>query len=93
MASATKRIASEALAPEVGPIGAARIDRVGVGLRIVEEVATAALIVIVAAPPGVAHRTEAAADLPTGNATGREWAERPIPPGRWMGGSDCRRDV
>jgi hypothetical protein len=41
----------------------------------------------------VAHRTEAAADLPIGNATGREWAERPIPSGRWMGGSDCRRDV
>ena len=35
------------------------------------------------------HPAEGPAEI----ATGREWAERTFPPGRWMGGSHCRRDV
>ena len=39
------------------------------------------------------RRIEIAEVLPAEIATGREWAERTLPPERWMDRSDCGSDV
>ena len=41
----------------------------------------------------VVRPTDQLAEGPAEIATARERAERTLPPGRWMGGSHCGRDV
>jgi hypothetical protein len=103
VASATKRTATEVLVRAVARIGAhlaeARIEaaqsgREGAVPRVEAAHENVAASTAIAADHEVAlRRGPAGVVLLTGNATGRERSERTIPPGRWMGGSDCRGDV
>ena len=93
MESATKRIASEAPDRAAGLI---ELDQIVVGPGAARPIGVA----VANGPDSIATavargpRTDpAAVVLPTGNATGREWSEWPFPPSRWMGGSNCGRDV
>ena len=45
------------------------------------------------APHAASRPIDLAEVLPAEIATGREWAERTLPPERWMDRSDCGSDV
>jgi hypothetical protein len=94
---------SGVLALEVVRIGAGRIAEVRLAAgptvhaeaaHLIEaEAGNAEALTAIVAAHAAGRRAGDAVVLPTGNATGREWPERPFPPGWWMGGSNCRGDV
>ncbi len=84
---------------QVDRAASARVDRVGI-VQIADHVIAVdrPAIAAVRPEPDPVHRAasrpiDLAEVLPAGIATGRERAERTLPPERWMDRSDCGSDV
>jgi hypothetical protein len=80
-----------------GPPGREAIVRTGVDARteavLLAEIGAVLPADVPALRGAVVRPTDQLAEGHAEIATAREWAERTLPPGRWLGGSHCGRDV
>src|SRR5258705_10917712 len=77
--------------PERGGIGPPA--RAETGAVLLAEIGAVLPVDVPALRGAVVRLTGQLVEGPAEIATAREWPERTLPPGRWLGGSHCGRDV